>query len=133
MAQILKFRFDAHSTSRWMGRGTRYAYLPLVRPLLRLRQRQCAGKEVRKHIGVQLGEKAKLRKWEAEKKLREIIAAASKRQPKPTEQTLAWFARERFLPMREPQWAPSTRETNLYNLNKPHLASSRKCSLGGTR
>jgi integrase len=31
--------------------------------------------------------------------------------------TLDWFTRERFLPMREAQWAPSTRETNLYHID----------------
>src|SRR5689334_969739 len=78
------------------------------------------GRETRRHVGVQLGEKSKLRKWEAEKGLRDIIAAASKQQPRVDKLTLGWFTRERFLPMREPQWAPSTRETNLYNLEK-HL------------
>ena len=74
------------------------------------------GREKRRHIGVQLGEKAKLRKWEAEDKLRKLIASASKIQPTPHSLTLEWFVRERFLPMRNPQWAPSTRETNLYHL-----------------
>ena len=77
-----------------------------------------SGKETRRHIGVQLGEKAKLRKWEAEDKLRKIIASATKAQPKPNSITLEWFTRERFLPMRRAQWAPSTRETNLYNLER---------------
>jgi len=74
------------------------------------------GKETRRHRGAYLGEKSKLRKWEAEDKLRKIIAAASKNQPSPNRLTLEWYTRERFLPMREPQWAPSTRETNLYHL-----------------
>lgn len=56
--------------------------------------------------------KSKLRKWEAEQKLRKIIAAASAGIPQATDQTLAWFAKERFLPMRVPQWEPSTRATN---------------------
>ena len=76
------------------------------------------GKEVRRHVGVTLGDKAKLRKWEAEKKLRAVIASASKQQPRSNDLTLTWFTRERFLPMRQPQWAPSTRETNLYNIDK---------------
>lgn len=74
------------------------------------------GQETRRHIGVQLGEKAALRKWEAEDKLRKIIDAAAKAQPKPNELTLDWFTRERFLPMRQRQWAASTRETNLYDI-----------------
>jgi integrase len=74
------------------------------------------GKETRRHRGVYLGEKSKMRKWEAEAQLRKVIAAASKNQPNPNCLTLEWYTRERFLPMREPQWAPSTRETNLYHL-----------------
>lgn len=91
-----------------------------------------SGKEIRRHIGVQLGEKAKLRKWEAEAKLRKIIASVTKAQPKPNSLTLEWFTRERFLPMRQPQWAQSTRETNLYNLEKhilPALGSQPLCEL----
>jgi integrase/recombinase XerD len=72
------------------------------------------GKETRRHVGVQLGEKAKLRKWEAEGKLRGIIASTSKNQPR--DLTLDWFVREKFLPSRSPQWAPSTRETNVGNI-----------------
>jgi integrase len=49
-----------------------------------------------------------------------VIAATQKHQPVGNSLTLEWFTRERFLPMREPQWAPSTRETNLYNLER-HL------------
>jgi integrase len=78
------------------------------------------GKETRRHRGAYLGEKSTLRKWEAEEKLRKMITAAQKHQPVGNSLTLEWFTRERFLPMREPQWAPSTRETNLYNLER-HL------------
>jgi len=112
-------------------------------------QKGADAKERRRHIGVQLGAKAKLCKWEAKDKLSEIIMAASenippdqmrliiqaastdtieelrkkikaasKSVPIGNGQTLAWFTRERFLPMREPQWAPSTRETNFYHIEK---------------
>jgi integrase len=131
-------------------------------------ERNAAGKEVRRHVGIGLGDKAKLRKWEAEAKLKKFIAAAAaieeqlrrlaaerslnaedlaalkekvqslidgeedpevgaaraiaflstRVQPPPDHLTLEWFTRERFLPMREAQWAPSTRETNLYNINQ---------------
>ena len=77
-----------------------------------------SGKERRRHIGVALGEKAKFRKWEAEKELRKVIAAASKQQPIGTRLTLEWFTLERFLPMRKAQWAPSTCETNEYTISK---------------
>lgn len=84
------------------------------------------GKETRQHIGRSLGEKAKLRKWEAEAKLRKIIASATKAQPKPTSLSLDRFARERFLPMRQ---APSTRETNLYNLEHHNLGDKALCKV----
>lgn len=90
------------------------------------------GKEKRRHVGVSLGEKAKLRKWEAEEKLRKIIAAATKAQPKPNQLTLDWYTRERFLPMRQAQWAPSTRDTNLYIVQHhilPKLGSAALCTL----
>ena len=82
-----------------------------------------AGKEKRRHRGVYLGDKAKMRKWEAEEKLRGIIASTQKSQPVGNSLTLAWYTKERFLPMREPQWAPSTRETNLYNIRR-HILSA---------
>ncbi|HTA24714.1 MAG TPA: site-specific integrase [Terriglobales bacterium] len=91
-----------------------------------------SGVEVRKHIGVQLGDKAKLPKWAAEERLRKIIANQSKAQPKPNSLTLEWFARERFLPMKQPRWAASTRETNLYHLERhilPRLGSNALCEL----
>jgi len=77
-----------------------------------------AGREKRRHVGLVLGEKSKLRKWEAESKLRTEISRASKNLPTGNGITFAWFTRERFLPMREPQWAPSTRETNLYSIER---------------
>ena len=86
-----------------------------------------SGKEKRQHRGIYLGDKATMRKWEAEDKLRKVIASVQKSQPVGNSLTLEWFTRERFLPMREPQWAPSTRETNLGNLNHhilPDLGST---------
>lgn len=86
-----------------------------------------SGKEKRRHRGVYLGDKSRMRKWEAEDKLRKVIASAQKQQPVGDSLTLEWFVNERFLPMRAPQWAPSTRETNLGNLNHhilPKLGST---------
>jgi integrase len=77
-----------------------------------------SGKEIRQHVGVVLGEKTKLRKWKAEEILRDIIESADKHQPTGNKLTLRWFAIERFLPMREPQWAPATKEVNRYNITK---------------
>lgn len=140
---------------RWYGHY--YAY-----------EADATGKETRRHVGVALGEKAKLRKWEAEEKLRKLIeraaaideqfrrvvierglgfeaqmalraelnsVLASDRDPEraadramkflsarvqPADEflTLDWFTRERFLPMRTAQWAPSTRATNAYTIDK---------------
>lgn len=80
-----------------------------------------AGREKRRHVGVALGEKTKLRKWEAEAKLRKIINAAMSGLPRSADQTLAWFTKERFLPMKMPQWEMSTRATNLGYLNNQLL------------
>ena len=41
-----------------------------------------SGKEIRRHVGVSLGEKAKLTKWKAEEELRKIIASATGSQPR---------------------------------------------------
>jgi len=90
------------------------------------------GKETRKHVVLVLGEKTKLRKWEAEEKLRKIIATATKTQPRPNHLSLEWFTREKFLPMRSAQWAPSTRETNLYMVDThilPALGAQALCDL----
>jgi integrase len=54
-------------------------------------------------------------------------SAAEAQQP-----DLDWFTRERFLPMRQAQWAPSTREANLYNLEHhilPALGDKALCEL----
>jgi integrase len=75
------------------------------------------GQEKRRHVGVRLGEKATMRKWEAEEKLRAIIGSVAKHQPTADHQTVAWFARERFLPMHSPQWAPATKELNTGNVD----------------
>src|ERR1700683_1721204 len=146
-------------TKRWYG--LYYVYVP-----------DQNGKEVRRHVGIELGEKSQngriMRKFEAKQKLRKFIeasAAIEKQlrgviseqgldaaqkavlqekvqsiisseddpeigaahalsflnmwvQPAGDPLTLAWYTRERFLPMREAQWAPSTRETNLYHIDK---------------
>ena len=52
------------------------------------------------------------------------FATVAKHQPTADYQTLAWFARERFLPMHSPHWAPATRELNTGNVEHPHLACS---------
>lgn len=78
--------------------------------------KDAAGKETREHRGVTLGEKSRIRKWEAEAELRKVIARHSKGQPAAEHQTMQWFVDERFLPMKMPLWAPSTCATNKGNL-----------------
>jgi integrase len=75
------------------------------------------GKRIRKKRTVVLGERSKLTKGDAKELLRQIIGSASKQLPRMAEQTLAWFAREKFLPSRS-NWKASTRETNLYYIEK---------------
>src|SRR5579862_7984616 len=84
----------------WFGHYYRYENNPVT------------GEEIRRHVGVKLGEKSRMRKFEAQDKLRGIIVNEAKSIPAPKEITLEWYTKERFLPMREPQWAASTRETN---------------------
>jgi integrase len=71
-----------------------------------------SGKERREHRGIHLGEKARLRKWEAEALLRRTIVSETKGLPRAEHQTLAWFVKERFLPLKA-KWQPSTRATNI--------------------
>lgn len=75
------------------------------------------GKDIRRHIGVKLGTKSEIRKWEAEAKLRSIIASATKVAPRTEDQTLRWFMVEKFLPMKAPSWQPSTCATNKGNID----------------
>lgn len=115
MPTIRRKRMRSRHQEGWIEeRGTRqriwyghfYTYLTDVN-----------GQEKRRHVGVRLGEKSKMRKWAAEEKLRGIIAATAKHHPTADHQTLAWFARERFLPMHSPQWAPATKELNTGNVD----------------
>src|SRR5580658_493564 len=105
---------------RWYGHYYRYLI-------------DAEGREARRHVVVVIGEKSKMRKFEAVDKLRKLIVSVTKAQPKqPNALTLAWFVTERFLPMRQAQWAPSTRETNLYHLNRlilPALGEKTLCEV----
>jgi hypothetical protein len=72
-------------------RGHYYLYLP----------RQEGG-ERRCHKTVTLGPKARLRKWEAEQKLRQLICGQDPGQPQPGPQqglTFGWFWLNRYLPV----------------------------------
>jgi integrase len=77
------------------------------------------GVEVRKHRGVPLGAKSDLRKWEAEKKLCEIIERETGTvNPIKEDVTLRWFYEQRFEPMRRGGWGENTRATNNYGMEK---------------
>jgi len=79
------------------------------------------GTEVRQHREVTLGLRTELRKWEAEKRLQEVIDEAGKNPvetiaaetvsaPAPkSEVTLEWFWQNHYLPMKEPHWKASSR------------------------
>jgi integrase len=71
------------------------------------------GLEKRKHRQVVIGPKSEMRKWEAENKLREIIAsAAGTAIAIPSNVSLRWFYENRFRPMREGNWCDATRLGN---------------------
>lgn len=88
------------------------------------------GAEVRKHREVTIGPKAEMKKWEAEKKLEEIIAAANERASgapgQESGKTLRWFWQERFLPMKEPHWKASSRPKTIRFVNNYVLRATWK-------
>lgn len=87
-----------------------------------------AGSEKRHHVGVSLGEKSRLRKWEAEQELRKIITAATGSQPrKDGGVTFDWFTRERFIPMREGNWRPATKRGICMTLRVTSFRCSGPC------
>ena len=81
--------------------------------------REGEGTSVRKHRVATLGLKSELRKWEAEKKLREIIERETgKASDKPDSNvTLRWFWENRFLPL-QVGWRDSTRAAVLFTMDQ---------------
>jgi len=77
-------------------------------------ERQPDGSERRVHHSVVLGTKSQMRKWEAAKALASIIERAAEPSiVRPSDAvTFAWFARERYLAIREQRWRPSTAAIN---------------------
>jgi hypothetical protein len=66
--------------------------------------------EIRAHRGLTLGLKSEMKKWEAEKKLKEIIDRStdvSALKPSPA-CTLKWFWEQRYQPLKEPTWKVSS-------------------------
>lgn len=73
-------------------------------------ERQLDGSEKRRHRAVILGLKAEKSKGEAEDALREMIAketAPSQVHPSP-DHTFGWFWNQRYRPLKEPTWKPSS-------------------------
>lgn len=80
------------------------------------------GKEVRRHRNVAICLKAGYPKWKAEQLLREMILkecgvlAETPALPIDNALTFRWFVNERYIPMRQGQWSPAYRKTNLYHI-----------------
>ncbi len=93
-----------------------------------LRDRE--GKEVEKTRKVVLGLKSKLRKWEAEEILQQIIRrenagggeANTQHQPHDESVTFGWFVEERYLAMRRGLWRPATRRSAEFEIRR-HLVA----------
>src|SRR5438093_536775 len=71
-------------------------------------------KEKRHHRALILGLKASMKKWEAERKLRDIIERVTKSDPKSPlpdpSKSFEWFWKFRFLPLKS-EWRPSTKQS----------------------
>ena len=80
------------------------------------------GKEVRRHRNVAICPKSGTPKWKAEQLLREmILKECGVLVEMPVLQvdnslTFRWFVKERYIPMRQGQWSPAYRKTNLYHI-----------------
>ena len=81
------------------------------------------GKEVERTRKIVLGSKSELCKWEAAKKLEEIIlrenGSGNTAFLKADDSvTFEWFVRERYLPMRSGSWRPATKAKTEYEINR---------------
>jgi integrase len=82
------------------------------------------GAEVRRHKTVDLGPRATVKKWEAEKALQEIIDRATGATAKATSAvSLRWFWENRYRPMREATWKESSRSRTVRNVENYVLAA----------
>ena len=82
------------------------------------------GEEVERTRKVVLGPKSVLRKWEAQEKLRTIVeeengkTAASFVAKADDSATFGWFVKEKYLPMRQGQWRPATKQKTEFEIEK---------------
>src|SRR5438105_12483831 len=72
------------------------------------------GREVEKTRKIVLGSESELCKWEAAKKLEEVIlrengSGSTAFLKADASVTFGWFVRERYLPMRSGSWRPATK------------------------
>jgi integrase len=80
------------------------------------------GKEVRRFRNIALCPKANTPKWKAEQMLRELIlkecngVGPTSTLPADDSVTFGWFARERYIPMRQGKWSPAYRKSNTFNI-----------------
>jgi integrase len=85
-----------------------------------LYQRDKDGKEVHKQRNVPICPKAGVPKTRAAQMLQQIILKEGNGPAKPSalppddSVTFAWFARQRYVPMRQGKWSPAYRQTNGY-------------------
>ena len=90
----------------------------------RVYMRDRDGREAERTRKVVLGLKSELRKWEAEKKLQEVILKengngnADRLVISDDTVTFGWFVAERYLPMRRGRWRPPTREKTEFEISK---------------
>lgn len=81
---------------------------------------ETTGARKRKHELVVLGSKSEMRKWEAKDRLKEIIArelSPDQNTPRPNPSvTFEWFVQNRYIPMREARWRPTTRKYTKYQI-----------------
>jgi integrase len=83
------------------------------------------GREVEKTRKVVIGPKAKLRKFEAEARLQEIIRQSNGGTTSGGTElmfddsvTFEWFVKNRYVPMREGRWRPATKQTTEYEIGR---------------
>jgi integrase len=93
--------------------------------------RQSDGTEKRQHRAVILGLKSEMRKWEAERKLRPAIEQEAGETRPSSEYTLGWFWRNRYRPLKEPRWKPSSAPKMVWFIENYVIKPFANLPLGG--
>ena len=95
-------------------------------------ERQLNGTEIRRHRAPILGIKAEMKKWEAEKRLQEIIdreTGGTAVHPSP-EHTLGWFWSQRYRPLKESTWKTSSAPKMVFFIERYVVAPFKDTALG---